>query len=650
MLRNTWLHLGAVLLVLLLLVAAGQPLLADDTWWHLAMGQAYWSQGPWLSQDPFLFTAPGPPAPAAWLSASALHGIERIAGFTGLRLVHAVSVVCILALGALLLRRASGSSAYASFGLVVFGSLAAYRLVQLRPHLVTIASTLLLAHLFLLRRTPASGRRIAAGALLHALWANAHAGFVLGPVLLAVAAGAQGLRDGVCEGRFGARARRLVLACAVGSIATLANPSGPSAALRYLVAGSSTPELAFLADEWARLSLLALPSGAPPPSLLSWTLVWVLIVGLGGAVVLHLRAEREGRAGEPLDPVLTSLALVSLAAMLTAVRFTWMGIFPLLAIGRTAYVLGSFRARRASVGLAWVGLAIATAFPVLGAWPAISRGLSPAAYAQPYPAGKHFAHGVWFLRDSAVEGRLWNAYTQGSFLGAWLAPRLQLFVNGSLNVPERVLADGWAITQRNVDLTAVLDRYAVDLFFGTGMPTVPEPGRQREFDTTRHLADAPGWTLVFRNAMCAIYLRRAPRNAENLARIATYYESAGVPFDPAAGFDVVRVLRDAPRWAFEHGLIPGSYALLRQRVRQVSPMAAAPAQEALASVFALLGVYERVRDLDAARLRVDPRAPGPLRRSLWLNRDGATPGPLDAGAIRALLRRYRYPLARAPRQ
>ena len=42
---------------LLLLVSAGQPLFTEDTWWHLAMGEAYRANGPWLAADPTLHTA-----------------------------------------------------------------------------------------------------------------------------------------------------------------------------------------------------------------------------------------------------------------------------------------------------------------------------------------------------------------------------------------------------------------------------------------------------------------------------------------------------------------------------------------------------------------------------------------------------------------
>ena len=36
------------LLVVLVLQVTGRPLATNDLWWHLAMGRAYASEGPWI--------------------------------------------------------------------------------------------------------------------------------------------------------------------------------------------------------------------------------------------------------------------------------------------------------------------------------------------------------------------------------------------------------------------------------------------------------------------------------------------------------------------------------------------------------------------------------------------------------------------------
>ena len=54
----------------LLLYSVGRPVASADTWLHLALGEAYLQEGPWLHADPILHTATGPPVPAASLAAS----------------------------------------------------------------------------------------------------------------------------------------------------------------------------------------------------------------------------------------------------------------------------------------------------------------------------------------------------------------------------------------------------------------------------------------------------------------------------------------------------------------------------------------------------------------------------------------------------
>ncbi|MFT5695478.1 MAG: hypothetical protein ACI9QQ_001456, partial [Myxococcota bacterium] len=126
----------------LTLIAVGQPIFTEDTWWHLSMGRAYASVGPWLSADPNLFTAIGPPAPAAWLASLSLHGIQSLFGFYGLRVAHVAVVASIVLLAWSTLYRTSRSASYASIATAAFTALAAYRLFQLRPELVSVLATL----------------------------------------------------------------------------------------------------------------------------------------------------------------------------------------------------------------------------------------------------------------------------------------------------------------------------------------------------------------------------------------------------------------------------------------------------------------------------------------------------------------------------
>jgi len=625
-------HTAAALIVVLLLVSVGQPLFSEDTWWHLTMGRAYAIAGPWLASDPALHTAIAAPAPAAWLADVALHGIQLLAGFQGLRIAHLLLVVAILLLVRAMSIRASSSAAVASLGTAIFVVLATYRLFQLRPHLFSILATLGLIQLLLLqdREAPPAWHRVLIAAGIMGLWANMHASFMLGPILLGAALAGLLTRAALAPEyrmRDLARAGRLAAAIGLRLLATLVNPAGARLHLLYLSAGSGSPELARVADEWGRFPLLEFPVPNLPPSLLAWGCVWLLLVGTLGAVLAevfrHVRKRDLDAPGRSIDPALAAVAMASLVAMLSAVRFLWLGVFPFLFLVqfvRAGGALGQTLRLRAAWISALLALLLVPAFLRAGDWPMVSRMIHRETYSQPYPAAKFHDHGVWFLRDAGIEGNLFNDYSSGNFLGYWLAPRMRVFVNGSLNLPleamnanQAILRRGW---QSEASFTDLLDRYQVDVFFGTKIPAISKPSRP-DTSTLTHLEGAPDWLLVFRSLQNAVYLRNDARNGPNLQRVIDYYERAGVPFDPTRGFRVEAVVAQAPRWAFEHALIPADWQRLVSVSNLGEPAGQGFARERLASIYAAMGFYARAAELDRRTLQHRPDSVPSARRLVW---------------------------------
>src|SRR5262245_30132684 len=580
-------------------IAAGQPVFTDDLWWHLGLGEAYLTHGPWLREDPLLFTAPGPPDASAWLSDAALFAVWKHAGFMGLRLLHTAIVASLLALVFALARRASGSRAVAAAVAIAFVALAAYRLVQLRPDLLSIAATLGLYAPWGESAERASWRRIAATAGLFAVWANCHAGFPLGLALLAASAAAElaasVLAPPSLRAASRARGARLAIAFLAGLLASFANPTGAAAHWAWLRAGESTPTLGRVADEWARFEPWRLPVANLPPSPLAWALAIAL---LASTAWLALRALRRTRDASPpgdsdVGPTAVAFSLVSLAALLTAVRFLWLGIFALLALAR---------ATRGRIRSGWISLAavvLAIAFFPFGDWRMISGAMprSPASYTEAYSAAKYYAHAIWFLAAAHPEGNLFTDYPIGGFAGFFGAPRLRAFVNGSLNVTRdaieanRPLREGRGV-RPGESFLALLDRMQIDLYVGTRLPE-PGPASRPWFYTTALLEGAPGWLQVFRNADSAVYLRANERNQANLARVADYYAREHVPFDPAGGFEPESAIRAARLFAVTHGIVPVHFEDLAASAHTGPVAARRAAAGALASIYASLGLYER---------------------------------------------------------
>jgi hypothetical protein len=632
-------------IALVLLVVVGRPLATDDAWWHLAHGAAYTDHGPLLSEDPLLFTAPGPPAPASWLADVALHATLGAAGFAGLRALHVGLALAIVALAWRLLGRAAGSLQVATAACVCFVALSGYRLFQLRPELFTLLATLLLAWGLLEPARPVSRRRVALVAVGSALWSNLHPGFLLAPVLIAVAAAslvlATPLRTQAQRRGDLRRARGLAVALAAALLGSLLNPVGPAAYRPLLAAGTETPGLARVADEWTKLALFAWPAPVAPGGALGWALVWVLLAATAWVAWRCLRAWPRGESGiaREIDPLQVGLAAASLVAMLGAVRFLWLGIFPLLLVTRALRAARWLEApgpwRRMGVLALTLSLGIALFHAGDGRrWLRTLPRTMP-GYAAPFDAARYFAHSAWLMRDAELEGRLFADYFLGGFLGYWLAPRVRCFVNGSLNVkPEAMAANlplrvgrGERVGESFLEL---LDRHGIDLYLGTRLPEEGPVGRPW-FATTTLLEGAPGWVPIFRNLHSALYLRRNSRNAPNLERVAAYYERRSVPFDPSLGFDVARVIREAPRFALARGIVPLHIKALAAARDGADPASRRAAANRLASTYAVLGLYDEAIRLD--RQTHAGRRPNPLlkRRLVWaLLRTGRTDEALAA--------------------
>lgn len=626
---------GAALLLLLgllLWIAAG-PLTTNDLWWHLRHGQAFVSEGFWPARDPCLHTAERPPTPHEWLFAVTVYGVDAGLGLHGLRVAHGLAVVGILLLALSVFRRAGAGAAAALLATAVFVVLSWYRLVQLRPELISIAAVLALHRLLFEPEAPPSRARVAGAALLVGVWANAHTLFMIGPLLMLAAlfglAAQAGLarwwvREPVSDD-VAQRARRIAAALVLALLVALINPRGVAQHLAFVTASQHGAIYAVL-DEWARFDPLAWTNYPVAVSAVAWALTDALLLAFVAVAawvgIRFLRApSREGL--RELDLVGLALGAAGLVALLASIRFLWLSVLPL------AWLLRQGRGVFAAPAAGWLAAAasagLAIAFPLWGGWSTAAALLprDPSRWlAEPYTGERFHEEGIRFLEETGVEGNLFNTYEMGGFLCYRLAPRMRTFLDGSMNFPDAVLREQHRVSVlRGVwpfeSYLDVLERRGIDVFFGVGVPA-PETGGPGEGTyTTTNLEHAPGWLLVSRGMRHGIYLRDDERNRENLRRIAAWYREQGVPFDPVRGLDPDAVVAARPDWAVAHQLVPPRWLELLA-AREAGRAAADPRPfEAVGLVLALNGAYGAQLENDRVGASLAPEAKAPRRRIVW---------------------------------
>jgi hypothetical protein len=628
---------GALLvLAAYVLILAGGPIATDDAWWHLAMGRVYAHVGPWPDGDPLLHTAHADaPVQHEWLFGVLLFGIESAGGFAALRAAHALAVMGIVALAFALCRRQAGSAVAACAGASLFLVLAWWRLFQLRPDLVSIPAALAVWPLLLERGGPPSARRVAAFVALCALWANVHSLFAIGLGLVAAALAALPLRawlagrlpepERPARGKHARVARRLALALGLGTLASAVNPRGFEQHLTFLTSSRETG-IWRVHDEWTPFHPFAFDYTTEAMSRLAWLVTDALLAAfLLCAAISAARFLRrpDARRLAACDPVLFALGCAGIVALLVSIRFLWLGIFPLLFVLRSlrpALAGPPSRARAARLACAALAVALAAAFPRWTSWAGVRALQAPDArawLAEPFVTEKYHPTGVRFLRETGLEGNLFNKYPMGGFLGYWLAPRLRTFVDSRTeHYPSEVLEEYSAVNllrgrRAGESFVDVLDRRSVDVFFGTGPPI--GLWRDSVLYTAEHLRGRAGWLLVSRAVDHAIWLRTGFGEGANLERVTAWYAREGVPFDRERGLDPSRVIDERPDWAIAQRMLPLAWDELRARAAEDD----ADALDALGRTFALLGLYERALAVDAQATAVRPDAKGPRRRQVY---------------------------------
>jgi hypothetical protein len=435
-----------VLLVMAVLVAfAGSLDVLDDPdlWWHLRLGRWILDHHAVPHTELFSYTAQGNPMTAhEWGSEVLFTLVQSAGGVLAVALLMAVVGASAFVALALRVRRRGGSPMSAAVA-VVLGIFAAASVMGTRPQVITVALvswTLLLAD----RHLDRGGRLVWTLPLIGLVWANLHAGFVLGVGALALSVGLEALRRvlrhaGVAPWRrIGSLGAATVATAALGCL----NPNGPGL-FRYVLQTSSS-ERAKPITEWQSPNF----GDAANLGLLVLLVTFVVFLVAGGTLAFGrapaanagvgeaphgARQRADNRARPSLRDL--GLAVAGMAGALVAVRNTSLAVvlaLPAWAVmaqqvaGRVAAARGAGAARRTGGGSVVAGgVLIAVALAFAGTTVGLAAGsASESGIARLYPSCAATA------LSSAGGVRVFAPYFHSGYLVDRLWPRGRVYLYG----------------------------------------------------------------------------------------------------------------------------------------------------------------------------------------------------------------------------
>lgn len=483
----------------LLVLWAFRPLADPDLWFHMAFGREVLRTGALPATDAFSLTAEG----ARWISSGWLPGVwfEWLFTATAPGGAGVQALVCLVALGAAGLmvwgmRRCGGAHWGAVCVLLAAGLFASALRWSPRPDLFSLP---LLAAFVLILQGMRRSREWEAGDLvwwawalpvLMLAWANVHAGFLAGAILVLI--------FGVCAGwerLRGASTPMWGLAGVLGLtlIAWLGNPYGWSI-LELAARIRAIPGVDVLVIEWVPLWQWR---EAPLP--------WPVVLGylaLAGAWVWVLAARRDRMHTWEL----AAAGFLLLFALLQRRQLGLAGVgVPLLLAPAFAPLRGGALFARPQVMWACAGpLAAGVVLQLIGAF-GLGGGMPRVGVnCRDLPCGV-----VGFLRETRPEGKLFNSYGAGGFLLYHLAPDYRVFMDGRLDLyPREVWLEFLGVMAGIEPPERVIEKYGVSIFALTAEED-PEDRRSLPQVLSRH-AD---FALVFFDDDNAVFVRRTDDNA-----------------------------------------------------------------------------------------------------------------------------------------
>ncbi len=501
-----------------------------DLWWHMATGRFIVDTGTIPRVDPFSYTAAGRPWVAhEWLAEVVLYLTYRSGGYLALVLLAGTAITLTFGIVLRTLRLLGLKPVVASCITFWVASMSLFGW-NVRPQMFSYLLFSLYLYLLLRSRRQAD-RWLWLMPALMIPWANLHAGYVMGLLLVGLFLVGEGINRWRATGRrtplspwerVGVRARapstqdpepspqdpepiphpslRRYLTVAVATVAaTLFNPQGPAVLLYpFSYAGTQNASMKFI-TEWqspnfhyyyffvfgiSLMALMVVPVRRPLDwaltvpllALTAMSLQSVRVIPFYAIVVAPVLASRLGIAVRTQDPAVSSQH--------SALSTRHSGLSP-----------------RSSPGTRWnwmvLGLCLATLASTLFLSDRTQWGPEPRT--SEYPAA-----GLRYLRESGLQGKLFNTFHWGGFLIWSFYPERRVFVDGRPDMyGDGFMEDYGKVQDARPGWREVLDRYQVEVAL------VEKDGR------VATLLTASGeWRELFRGEIESV-LVRSPRQGDD---------------------------------------------------------------------------------------------------------------------------------------
>jgi hypothetical protein len=492
---------GLVLFVFFLSVLLRPALFDPDYFWHIESGRLIVAHWALPSGDPFSFTRPGQAwVLHEWLFQVVLYGMFSALGHFGVKLLGALSsflaVWLVYATAKTVLGRPRPALWLAA---VAYLFLYAYALP--RPQLLSYVFFGAYLYILLSLKYRKDAHLLPALPLIMILWVNAHGGYVIGIVLVALFCISEWLTR--CLGGNGelkvSDLQRLALMVVLTILASLCNPYFISHwAYPFEVMGlAATRNIA----EWAS------PDFNEP-------LAKLFLLVVGGFYALQIYRARKPDITELAVPGFVVVAAFSSNRHIVLAVMV-MSIFaaPALRDGiQLAEQLGAglqrlqheWRRRFArgkppsrAEGLLNLGIAAALGLAAIAYYPTAQRDEAEMVE-EKLPAGA-----AQFVLDNGITGRMFNTYDFGGYLIHRLYPQRRVFVDGRADMyGDAFLEDYFAIHHGLPTWARRLDKYAIDYVIC-----------DRDAPIRQLLLARGDYRLVFDDKAGSVLVRNAPRFA-----------------------------------------------------------------------------------------------------------------------------------------